>query len=205
MVDLETKIKDPEYKLEKIEMQVEIKDRILDVIIPDLIKKALSVHTKLFVETISNKKIYELGIDENHIIFEKSPLINKVRLEILNKITKFVNNININKIIKDIENNKYNKSKNIDSVNSEEECMTKKNIENIINLDENESDHQYEVKAIVDEQTVTVDGDRTKQYLVEWERTWEPIENLDGCKKLINTFLRNKKKLSKKKLSKKKL
>ena len=120
------------------------------------------------------------------------------RLEILNKITNFSNNINVNKIIKDIENKKYKINKKI--VNLEEECMAKKNIENIINLDENESDHQYEVTVIVDEQTVTVDGDRTKQYLVEWERTWEPIENLDNCKKLVKTFLRNKKKLSKKKL-----
>ena len=101
------------------------------------------------------------------------------------------------------KNKKYGINKNI--VNLEEECMTKKNIENIINLDENESDHQYEVKAIIDKQTVTVDGDRAKQYLVEWERIWEPIENLHNCKKLVKTFLRNKKKLSKKKLSKKKL
>ena len=125
------------------------------------------------------------------------------RLEILNKITNFANNINVNKIIKDIENKIYGINKNI--VNLEEECMTKKNIENIINLDENESDHQYEVKAIIDKQTVTVDGDRAKQYLVECERIWEPIENLDNYKKLVKTFLRNKKKLSKKKLSKKKL
>ena len=110
----------------------------------------------------------------------------------------FAININVNKIIKYIENKKYKINKKI--VNLEEECMAKKNIENIINLDENESDHQYEVTVIVDEQTVTVDGDRTKQYLVEWERTWEPIENLDNCKKLVKTFLRNKKKLSKKKL-----
>ena len=198
MVDSDTKIKELEYKIKKIEMHVEIKDRIFNIIIPDLIKKALSIQTKIFVETISNKKIDELGIDSNHIIFKKSPLINKVRLEILNKIIIFANNINVNKIIKDIENKKYKINKKI--VNLEEECMTKKNIENIINLDENESDHQYEVKAIVDEQTVTVDGDRTKQYLVERERTWEPIENLDNCKKLVKTFLPNKKKLSKKKL-----
>ena len=126
MVDFETKIKDPEYKLEKIEMHVEIRDRILDVIIPDLIKKALSIQTKIFVETISNKKIGELGIDANNIIFKKSPLINKVRLEILNKITNFANNINVNKIIKDIENKKYKINKKI--VNLEEECMTKKNM-----------------------------------------------------------------------------
>ena len=75
MVDLETKIKDPEYKIKKIEMHVEIKDRIFNIIIPDLIKKALLVQAKIFVETISNKKIDELGIEANHIIFEESPLV----------------------------------------------------------------------------------------------------------------------------------
>ena len=126
MVDFEAKIKKLEYKIKKIEMHVEIKDRIFNIIIPDLIKKALSIQTKIFVETISNKKIDELGIDANHIIFKKSPLINKVRLEILNKITNFANNINVNKIIKDIENKKYKINKKI--VNLEEECMTKKNM-----------------------------------------------------------------------------
>ena len=75
MVDFETKIKDPEYKIKKIEMHGEIKDRIFNIIIPDLIKKALLVKAKIFVETISNKKIDELGIEANHIIFEESPLV----------------------------------------------------------------------------------------------------------------------------------
>ena len=84
MVDFETKIKELEYKIKKIEMHVEIKDRIFNIIIPYLIKKALSIQTKIFVEIISNKKIDELGIEANHIIFKKSPFINKVRLEFCN-------------------------------------------------------------------------------------------------------------------------
>jgi hypothetical protein len=59
---------------------------------------------------------------------------------------------------------------------------------------------EYEVRDIVGERTLH----GQKQYLVEWvgypEKTWEPIENLDGCQETIDAY----KKRSKRKAEKEK-
>ena len=56
----------------------------------------------------------------------------------------------------------------------------------------NQTSKEYEMRDIVGERTI---GGQL-QYLVQWigydQKTWEPIENLEGCPELIDAFKKRK-------------
>ena len=61
-------------------------------------------------------------------------------------------------------------------------------------------EQEWEVEAIINERKINVHGEKhfkKVEYLVKWvgyeEPTWEPIENLENCRELLEEYLKKKK------------
>ena len=67
------------------------------------------------------------------------------------------------------------------------------------------SEQEWEVELIIDERIIKKEKNKSlkkTEYLIKWvgydEQTWEPIKNLDNCKKLLNDYLKKQKTKTKK-------
>ena len=199
VLDYTSNLDDKINKLKKLKAYENKINKVMYNIIPGLIRYVLRIETKRFSELIYNKDISDINdvhfLNNGSKILDENNLVNKVNIDIQNKIETFLlNTLDVYKSLYGIENQ-------TNKIYLNEECkkeLTKQNIDNIIGLEEKESNQEYEVIKIIDDKSVANEEEgKSKLYLVRWADTWEPFENLDNCKTLIKKYLSQKKKKTK--------
>ena len=186
-------------KLKKLNMYDDKINKIMNDIIPGLIRYVLRIETDRFFNIIYNNDFSDINDlhfpNKRSKILDENKIVNNVKIDIQNKIETFLGNtFDLFKSLYDLGNqtNKINLNKKF------KKEMTKQNIGNIIDLEEKDN-KEYEVIEIIGDKSVSNEGEgKSKLYLVKWADTWEPVENLENRKKLIKKYLSQKKKKKKK-------
>ena len=186
-------------KLKKLNMYDDKINKIMNDIIPGLIRYVLRIETDRFFNIIYNNDFSDINDlhfpNKRSKILDENNIVNNVKIDIQNKIENFLGNTF------DLFKSLYDLGNPTNKINLNKECkkeLTKQNIGNIIDLEE-KPDKEYEVIEIKGDKSVSNEGEgKSKLYLVKWADTWEPVENLENSKKLIKKYLSQKKKKKKK-------
>ena len=104
-----------------------------------------------------------------------------------------INFLNLNNIY-------FNKNKLLNKINNKMTDFSQIKESEAINQT-NTQEQEWEVESIINERKISLNGDKNIkkiEYLVKWvgydAPTWEPIENLENCRELLEEYLKKKKK-----------